>query len=196
LNSLRRRSGSPDVQLALRDAGAGVTVRAVAAAVTFTTTGMATETPVPVKAMLPLYVPATLNDWLLKITDRLAGFDWSCSNSSPKADPGLAGFDCERNRRCRRGAQLNGLRRRSGSSDGPTHADEDGAGVTATAAAATFTCTGMDTDTPVPSKRCCGVRSSRAERCRAQRLSTANWLDWLTLKLVVEARSRIGSPWR
>src|ERR1035438_3046846 len=40
------------VQLALRDAGAGVTVRAVAAAVTFTTTGMATETPVPVKAML------------------------------------------------------------------------------------------------------------------------------------------------
>jgi hypothetical protein len=37
---------------------------------------MATETPVPVKAMLPLYVPATLNDWLLKVTDRLAGFDW------------------------------------------------------------------------------------------------------------------------
>jgi hypothetical protein len=69
-------AGVPMVQLALRDAGAGVTVRAVAAAVTFTTTGMATETPVPVKAMLPLYVPATLNDWLLKITDRLAGFDW------------------------------------------------------------------------------------------------------------------------
>ena len=62
------------VQLALRDAGTGVTVAAAAA--TFTTTGMATDTPVPVNAIEPEYVPAALNDWLLKVIDKLAGLDW------------------------------------------------------------------------------------------------------------------------
>ena len=62
------------VQFALRNAGAGVTL--AAAAVTFTTTGMATDTPIPVNVMLPVYAPAALNDWLLKVIDKLAGFDW------------------------------------------------------------------------------------------------------------------------
>ena len=62
------------VQLTVRDAGAGIT--ATAAAATFTCTGMDTDTPVPVKAMLPVYVPAALNDAVLKVTDKLADFDW------------------------------------------------------------------------------------------------------------------------
>ncbi len=63
------------VQPTVRDAGAGTTATA-AAAVTVTCTGIATDTPVPVNAMLPLYVPAALNDAVLKVIDRLAGLDW------------------------------------------------------------------------------------------------------------------------
>jgi len=37
---------------------------------------METDTPVPVSVMLPVYVPAALNDAVLTITDKLAGFDW------------------------------------------------------------------------------------------------------------------------
>jgi hypothetical protein len=37
---------------------------------------METDTPVPVKAMLPVYVPAALKEAVLKVTDKLAGFDW------------------------------------------------------------------------------------------------------------------------
>lgn len=51
-------------------------VAAVGAALTFTTTGMETDTPVAVKAMLPAYVPAALNDAVLKVIDKLAGLDW------------------------------------------------------------------------------------------------------------------------
>jgi hypothetical protein len=37
---------------------------------------METDTPVPVKVMEPLYVPAVLNDAVLKVIDKLSGFDW------------------------------------------------------------------------------------------------------------------------
>jgi hypothetical protein len=62
------------VQLTLRNWGAGV--KATEAAATYTVTGMETDTPVPVRAMLPEYVPAALKDATVKDTDRLAGFDW------------------------------------------------------------------------------------------------------------------------
>jgi hypothetical protein len=37
---------------------------------------MDTDTPVPVNVMLPVYVPAALNAAALKVTGKLAGFDW------------------------------------------------------------------------------------------------------------------------
>jgi hypothetical protein len=37
---------------------------------------METDTPVPVNVTAPLYVPAALNDAVLKAIDKLAGFDW------------------------------------------------------------------------------------------------------------------------
>ena len=46
------------------------------AAATLTVTGMETDTPMPVRAMLPEYVPAALKDAVLKVTDKLAGLDW------------------------------------------------------------------------------------------------------------------------
>ena len=51
-------------------------VTTVGAALTLTTIGIETDTPVPVRAMLPEYVPAALKDATVKDTDRLAGFDW------------------------------------------------------------------------------------------------------------------------
>ena len=51
-------------------------VTTVGAALTLTCTGMETDTPVPVKVMEPLYVPAVLNDAVLKVIDKLSGFDW------------------------------------------------------------------------------------------------------------------------
>ena len=62
------------VQLALREVGTGVTV--AAAAVTFTTTGMAMDTPVPVNAIEPEYVPAVRKDAVLNAMNKLAGLDW------------------------------------------------------------------------------------------------------------------------
>jgi hypothetical protein len=49
---------------------------AVAAAATFTCTGMATDMPVPVTVTAPVYVPAAINDAVLQVTDKLAGLDW------------------------------------------------------------------------------------------------------------------------
>jgi hypothetical protein len=37
---------------------------------------MAADTPVPVNAIEPEYVPAALNDAVLKVIDKLAGLDW------------------------------------------------------------------------------------------------------------------------
>jgi len=51
-------------------------VTTVGAAFTLTCTGMDTDTPVPVNVMLPVYVPAALNAAALKVTGKLAGFDW------------------------------------------------------------------------------------------------------------------------
>ena len=48
----------------------------VGAALTLTTIGIETDTPVPVNVMLPVYVPAALNAAALKVTGKLAGFDW------------------------------------------------------------------------------------------------------------------------
>jgi hypothetical protein len=69
-------AGVPIVQLTLSDDGAGVTVTVGAgAAETFTCTGMETATPVPARLTLPVYVPAVLNEAVLKVMDKLAGFD-------------------------------------------------------------------------------------------------------------------------
>jgi hypothetical protein len=37
---------------------------------------MDTDMPLPVRLILPLYVPAALNPDVLTVTDRLAGFAW------------------------------------------------------------------------------------------------------------------------
>jgi hypothetical protein len=37
---------------------------------------MATDTPVPVTAIVPKYAPTSVNDGVAKVTDKLAGFDW------------------------------------------------------------------------------------------------------------------------
>jgi len=52
-------------------------VTTVGAALTLTATGMETDTPVPVNVMLPVYVPAKVNDAVVNnVTDKLAGLDW------------------------------------------------------------------------------------------------------------------------
>jgi len=48
----------------------------VGAALTLTTIGIETDTPVPVNVMLPVYVPAKVSDAVLKVTDKLAVLDW------------------------------------------------------------------------------------------------------------------------
>lgn len=51
-------------------------VTTVGAALTLTCTGMERDTPVPVTVILPVYVPAVLNDAVLKVIDKLADLDW------------------------------------------------------------------------------------------------------------------------
>ena len=51
-------------------------ITTVGAALTLTTTGIATDTPVPVNVMLPVYVPAKVSDAVLKVIDKLAVLDW------------------------------------------------------------------------------------------------------------------------
>jgi len=67
-------TAAPIVQFTVRGDGAGTTATTAAAA-TVTCTGMETLTPIPLKVMVPLYVPAALKDVVLTVTDKLALFD-------------------------------------------------------------------------------------------------------------------------
>ena len=139
------------VHVAPSEAGVGVTVVAVLAALTFTCTGMETLTPVPVKVMVPVYEAAAVNEAVFTLTDKMAGFA-RLTLTLLAVSPIQVWLALTVSATAEVDAVLNWIVCAAGFAVPMVHPTvrDEGAGTTATAAAVTVTCTGIETLTPVP----------------------------------------------